>query len=90
MQGIYVHHEEIDAMRFGSKYQTAAWITSDEILPKPNSEWKAQNYSVQPIGSDVLKDLKDGDVIKLGNNTHVEVLHFPGHSRVSLVSKSNI
>ena len=90
MQGIYVHHEEIDAMKFGSKYQTAAWITSDEILPKPNPGWKAQDYSVQPIGSDVLKDLKDGDVIKLGNNTLVEVLHFPGHSRVSLVSKSNI
>ena len=71
-------------MKFGSKYQTAAWITPDEVLPKPKPGWKAQDYSVQPINNRKLKAFREGHRFNLGGDTTIDVLHFPGHSKVLL------
>lgn len=40
IKGIYVHEKELGVM--GSKYYTAAWITSEEVIPKPSGQWKAK------------------------------------------------
>ena len=79
-----MHQKEIEIMRKGSKYQTAAWITPEEVMPKPNPGWRAQDYDVKPICNETLvKQLIDGDTLKLGSNLTVDVMHFPGHSKVT-------
>jgi len=48
--GIFVHEREVDVMKTGSRYHTAAWVTPEEVLPKPIG-WSAKDYHVKPVSN---------------------------------------
>lgn len=66
----------------GSKFKTAAWITPEEILPKPFVEWKAKEYKVVPCSK--IKAVEENHIFQLGGGQTIEVLHLPGHSPGSI------
>ena len=82
--GVHIHAREFRALKYGSKYETAAWVTPEEILPKPLGWTSAKDYHVKPVGNKSLKNLGEGDVFDLGGDLSVQVHHFPGHSPGSI------
>ena len=83
VEGIYIHHNELPIIEKGSKFHTAAWVTNEEILPKPYSWTSPKQYHVAPVKKSVLKGLQEGDELDLGD-MKVKVIHLPGHSPGSI------
>ena len=63
---ICLHKDELDVMATGSVYKTAAWITPSEVIPKP-AQWNAAKYHVEPVPSERLRGVQEGDLIDLGD-----------------------
>ena len=84
-QAIYVHPDERNVLLNRSKFKTAAWITPEEILPKP-TEWSADAYEVKTVeNNDEQKviSVDEGYTFDLGVKK-LRVLHLPGHSPGSI------
>ena len=69
-------------MRYGSKFKTAAWVTSEEILPKPFDSWRADEFKIEPCSK--LKTVDEAHVFQLGGQM-IKALHVPGHSPGSIL-----
>ena len=48
---------------------TCAWVTDDEVMPKPHRSWRAKDYAVQRVEPSDVNELLHGDTIALGDRT---------------------
>ncbi len=66
----YIHDAELKAvLRQSSSLDTCAWITDDEVLPKPRVGWSAKDYLVRGCANDQIKGLRGGEKIDLGDRS---------------------
>jgi len=70
-----------------SNMKTAAWVTYDEVRPKPRPDWSSRQYHV-PVVSKV-REIDEGFSFDLGN-FHLDVIHLPGHTigSIGLIDRS--
>ena len=83
-EGIFVHSKEASVISCGSNisnFRSAAWVTPEEILPKPFDEWRAEEYLVEPCSK--VKAVEENHIFQLGGS-QIQVLHLPGHSPGSI------
>ena len=65
---IHVHEQEKSFVTSNIGFDmTCAWVTDDEVMPKPSKDWKGKKYEVKRISPDDISPLQNGDVFHLGN-----------------------
>ena len=79
---IHVHKAEAPVLLdSNNKFKTAAWITDNEVAPKPYRGWNPRSYHVPPVTQ--VKEIDEGFSFDLGN-FKLDVLHLAGHTVGSL------
>ncbi len=63
---MYVHKSEAQVLESGSKFWSAAWVTPNEVLPKPD-HFNASEYNVLPVKN--LHHYDEGDILDLGDKS---------------------
>ena len=66
---VYVHQNESSVMLHSNQrlrnFKTASWVTPEEIVITPSSDWNCKNFQVNRL-SDVIR-VKENSVFDLGN-----------------------
>jgi len=78
---VAIHTAEADSLVNGNNRDCVTFLSDDEITLKPDPNWKAKQYQVQP--TKVTQRLSDGDMLDLGDRC-LRVIHLPGHSPGSI------
>ncbi len=63
---MYIHPSEAEYVRSADLCATAAWVTPDEVMPKPEIDWSSNNFYKGSMGTK-LKEVTEGMVFDLGN-----------------------
>ena len=79
---IGIHRSEYGALKDANQIECVTWLFDEEIVKKPDKEFRVRDYKVKAKVADLL--LEDKTKISLGGDRELTVLHLPGHSRGSV------
>ena len=78
---VYIHDEESVALMQADAMRTLNWVKSEHFVKMPTPNFNASNYRVKQTKCHALSD---GQILMIGEDEHVEIMHLPGHSSGSI------
>ena len=78
---VYIHEEETRALMQADSMHTLNWVKREHFVKKPTPDFNASHYRVKQTK---CHGLKDGEILSIGEDETVEVMHLPGHSSGSI------
>ena len=78
---VYIHNEEAASLRDANSIHTLNWVKNEHFDKYPSHDFDVSKYCVKKTKCNILKD---GDILIIGDDEHVEVMHLPGHSSGSI------
>jgi glyoxylase-like metal-dependent hydrolase (beta-lactamase superfamily II) len=78
---VFIHEDDMIGLRRGQQTETLNYVKGMHFYQQPFRGFSAFSYKVPPTQ---CHPIQDGDKIDLGGGEHLEVMHYPGHTRGSI------